>query len=81
MVDFLLRESKGEKMTIIEFNIYHYKQVAFGDEKKGILVYAYSKRAYGDNITTFLKNLRKDRADLLDVMIASEIPIVKLADN
>ena len=81
MVDFLLGESKGEKMTIIEFNIYHYKQVAFGDEKKGILVYAYSKRAYGDDITTFLKNLRKDRADLLDVMIASEIPTVKLADN
>lgn len=81
MVDFLLGESKGDKMTIIEFNIYHYKQVAFGDKKKGILVYVYSKRAYGDDITTFLKNLRKDRVDLLDVMIASEIPTVKLADN
>ena len=81
MVDFLLGESKGDKMTIIEFNIYHYKQVTLGDRKKGILVYAYSKRAYGDDITTFLKNLRKDKADLLNVMIASEMPTVKLADN
>ena len=81
MVDFLFGESKGDKMTIIEFNIYHYKQVTLGDRKKGILVYAYSKRAYGDDITTFLKNLRKDRADLLNVMIASEMPTVKLADN
>ena len=81
MVDFLLGESKGDKMTIIEFNIYHYKQVDLGDKKKGILVYAYSKRAYGDDITPFLKNLRKDRTDLLNVMIGSEMPTVKLADN
>ena len=81
MVDFLLGESKGDKMTIIEFNIYHYKQVELGDKKKGILVYAYSKRAYGDDITPFLKNLRKDRTDLLNVMIGSEMPTVNLTDK
>ena len=80
MVDFLLGESKGDKMTIIEFNIYHYKQVDLSDKKKGILVYAYSKRAYGDDITPFLKTLRKDRTNLLNVMIGSEMPTVKLAD-
>lgn len=81
IVDFLLGESKGDMMTIIEFNIYHYKQVDLGDKKKGILVYAYTKRAYGDDITPFLKNLRDDRTDLLDVMIGSEIPTVKLANK
>ena len=81
MVDFLLGESKGDKMTIIEFNIYHYKQVDLSDKRKGILVYAYTKRAYGDDITPFLKNLRNDRTDLLNVMIGSEMPTVKLADK
>lgn len=81
MVDFLLGESKGDKMTIIEFNIYYYKQVDLGDKKKGILIYAYTKRAYGDDITSFLKNLGKDRASLLDAMIGAEKPIVKLGNN
>jgi len=81
MVDFLLGENKADKMTIIEFNIYHYKQVDLGDKKKAILVYAYSKRAYGDDITPFLKNLAKDRISLLNVMISSEKPSVKIASN
>jgi len=81
MVDFLLGESKGDKMTIIEFNIYHYKQVDLGDKKKGILVYAYTKRAYGDDITPFLKNLRSDRIELLNAMIGSEMPTVRLSEK
>lgn len=81
MVDFLLGESKNDKMTIIEFNIYHYKQVDLDNKKKGILVYGYTKRAYGNDITPFLKNLRNDRANLLNVIIGSEMPIVKLADK
>lgn len=81
MVDFLLGESKGDKMTIIEFNIYHYKQVALGNKKKGILIYAYTKRAYGDDITPFLKNLGKERGSLLNVMVESEKPMVKIADD
>ncbi len=81
IVDFLLGESKGDKMTIMEFNLYRYKQVELNNKKKGILVYAYTKRAYGDDITPFLKNLRKDRGALLNVMIGSEIPTVKLSDS
>ena len=80
IVDFLLGESKGDMMTIIEFNIYHYKQVDLSDMRKGILIYAYTKRAYGDYITPFLKNLRSERKDLLNVMIESEIPTVKLVN-
>jgi hypothetical protein len=81
MVDFLLGESKGEEMTIVEFNVYRFKQVDLGDKKKGILIYALSKRAYGDDITFFLKNLGKDRTDLLNAMISSAIPAVKLGSN
>jgi hypothetical protein len=76
MVDFLLGESKDDMMTIVEFNLYHYQQIDLGNGRKGIRVYAYSKRAYGDNITSFLQNL--DRTRYLNAMISSKIPVVKL---
>jgi hypothetical protein len=81
IVDFLLGESKGDKMTIAEFNIYRYKQVDIGDKKIGILVYAYSKRAYGDDITPFYKNLGNDRTKLLNEMIGSAMPEVAISDK
>lgn len=81
MVDFLLGESKDDKMTIAEFNIYRYKQVDLGNKKKAVLVYAYSKRAYGDDIRPFYKNLREDRANLLNEMIGTEMPPVKPNDK
>ena len=81
MVDFVLGESKNDKMEVEEFNIYRYKQVDLGDNKKGILVYAYSKRAYGDGITPFFKNLKSDRINLLNTMIGSEMPTVTIADK
>lgn len=45
IVDFLLGESKNGKSDIQEFNIYRYRQVDAGNNKKAILVYAYSKKS------------------------------------
>jgi hypothetical protein len=78
MVDFVLGESKNDLMTIVEFNIYRYRQVDIGNNKKGIEVYAYSKRSYGDSITEFFKNLKDTRTDYLNKMIAAEMPSVKI---
>ena len=81
MIHFTLGESKNDKMEVQEFNIYRYKQVDLGDNKKGILVYVYSKRAYGKDITPFFKNLKSGRINLLNTMIGSEIPAVTIADK
>ena len=78
LVDFLLSESKNDEMTIIEFNIYRYKQVVLSNNKKAILVYAYTKRAYGDDITPFLKNLKPERTEMLNKMAVVGMPEVKL---
>lgn len=78
MIDFLLGESKGDMMTIAEFNVYRYRQVDLGNGKKGIFVYAYSKRAYGDDITAFLKSLGDDRNKLMNAMIDANVPVVWL---
>ena len=80
IVDFILGESKGDKMTIVEFNIYRYKQIEIGNNKKAMLVYAYTKRSYGDNITTFFKTLGDDRTDYLNQMISVDMPSVAIQD-
>ncbi len=79
MVDFILGESKGDKMTIVEFNVYRYKQIDIGNNKKAMLVYAYTKRSYGNHITVFLKKLGDDRIEYLNNMISADMPSVTLA--
>lgn len=81
MLDFLLGESKENKMTIAEFNVYRYKQIEPGNNKKAILVFVYSKRSYGNDITAFLSGLGKERTKYLNEMISTKIPVVKIAYN
>jgi hypothetical protein len=78
IVDFLLGESKDDKMTIVEFNVYHYRQIDLNKKDKGISVYAYSKRSYGDDIIEFFKTLKADRSAHLNEMISSKKPEIKL---
>ncbi|HMS35027.1 MAG TPA: hypothetical protein PKC91_13180 [Ignavibacteria bacterium] len=81
MVDFLLSESKGDDMSIAEFNVYRYKQADPGNDQKGFLVYAYSKRSYGDDITPFLKNLKDEKINYLNEMSLTNIPEVTIKDQ
>ena len=81
IVDFLLGESKNDKMTIVEFNVYRYKQIEISKKKKAIIVYAYSKRSYGDEITNFFKTLKADRTNYLNQMISADIPSVTIENK
>ena len=78
IVDFLLGEYEGDLTRIVEFNVYKYKKVKLGKKGNGILVFAYSKRSYGDDITPFFGELRKERRKHLNEMIAFELPKVKI---
>ena len=78
MLDFLMGESKNDEMTIVEFNVYRYKQIEISNNKKAIIVYAYTKRSYGEDITDFFKTLGDDRTNYLNQMISAEIPTVKI---
>lgn len=80
IVDFILSEDKEGKVPIIEFNAYRYKQTDTGNGSKGIIIYAYSKRSYGDDIDSFLKNLKADRIKYLDEMSKTTIPDVTISE-
>lgn len=78
IVDFLLGESEGDAMTTVEFNVYRYKQIEISKKKKGIMIYTYSKRSYGDEITNFFKSLKNDRLTFINQMISTEIPAISI---
>lgn len=78
IVDFILSEDKEGQIPIIEFNAYRYKQIDTGKDNKGIIIYAYSKRSYGDDINSFLENLKTDRIKYLDEMSKTTVPAVSI---
>jgi hypothetical protein len=79
ILDFVLGESKNDKMTTEEFTIYRFKEVDLGNNKKGVLIFAFSKRAYGNDITPFYQNLKTDREKLINAMIDTELPAIHIA--
>ncbi|MFD2555123.1 hypothetical protein [Sphingobacterium tabacisoli] len=81
IVDFLIGESKNDKMTVVEFNVYRYKQVELSDGKKAMLLYFYSKRSYGEGITSFLQTLKTERTKYINEMIGTDIPKVSIQDK
>jgi hypothetical protein len=82
MLDFLVSKSDdNDKLKLIEFSIYRYKQVELTNGQKGLMIFAYSKRAYGDDIERFLKTLGDDRGNLLNTMIGTEIPAINIQNN
>lgn len=80
IIDCLLSTGSADKLDVVEFIIYKYKQIELDNNKKALLVYSYSKRGYGDAITPFLTNLGKFRRDLLNVMISEEMPEIKIKE-
>ncbi len=68
-------------MTIVEFNVYRYKQIEISKKKKAIIVYAYSMRSYGYDITNFFKTLKSDITNYLNQMISADIPNVTIENK
>ncbi len=81
IIDFLLGESKNDRMTIVEFNVYRYKQIEISNNRKAVVVYAYSKRSYGHGITEFFKTLKQDRINFLNQMISADLPSLTIGSN
>lgn len=77
VVDFIVSETKNNIVETIEFSAYRYKLVNVGN-RNALLVYAYSKRAYGSKGEPFLRSLKNDRLDYLRAVTSTELPAVTL---
>lgn len=81
ILDCLLSVEKNGDLDIVEFIIYRYKQIELENHQKALLIYSYSKRSYDKNIMKFLKGLSTERENLLNVMIAKEMPEIIINDK
>ena len=77
IVDFLLSESKQDKVSIVEFNIYRYVPVKT-TKGNGMLVYAYTRRSYDDEIDVFLNTLSDTRKKGIALMANASVPLISL---
>lgn len=80
LVDCVLSTEKYGQLTIVEFIIYRYRQIELENHKKGLLIFSYSKRSYGTDILPFFTKLATDRKNLLNLMIAKELPKIKIKE-
>ncbi|MBP5467978.1 MAG: hypothetical protein J6Z11_01885 [Candidatus Riflebacteria bacterium] len=64
ILDFLVSKSEGENIDFVEHNVHHYKQISINGNN-GIQINFYSHRAYGDDITPFLKNLKTEKENII----------------
>jgi hypothetical protein len=78
IVDFLMSAETKNSVSVVEWNAYRYK--AFQDEagRKGILLFAISKRGYDNQINSFFETLKADRIATINQLGAYELPVVDL---
>lgn len=75
MIDFLL--SSGD---IVEWNGYRYKKFVDSKGNPTILLFALSRRAYGDEITSFLTKLTSERIDYMNLIWDHKLPTINFKD-
>ncbi|MEO6000898.1 MAG: hypothetical protein ABIN89_28895 [Chitinophagaceae bacterium] len=78
LLDFVVSQSIGDKKAVVEWNAYRYVTLKNIPGKKGILLFSYSKRGYGNGTTNFLKSLKTERSTEINNFAAYKVPDVKL---
>lgn len=78
MLDFVLSDSNGDALNLVERNIYHYKNYTDKAGHKGVLLFAISQRGYTDGITNFFKALKENRIDNINKLGSYPMPQIQL---
>jgi hypothetical protein len=77
ILDFLVSDAKDDKLGEVEFNIYHYTKAEIGG-KPALVLYFYTAKSFGDDITPFMEGLGTQRVELLNRMAEMALPAVTL---
>jgi hypothetical protein len=76
LLDFTISGQTPDGVGIAEWNAYRYSPYKAGDQK-GVVLFALSRRAYGDKRAAFFKSLKKTRPAAIKALIATKPPVVK----
>ena len=67
-IDFICCSGKNDELDVVEFDVHRYRMIQV-DGKPALQLLFYSHRAYGDNITEMMNNLKDIRGKaLLDIV-------------
>lgn len=75
MIDFLI--SSGD---IVEWNAYRYKKIKDSKGNPTVLLFALSKRAYGEEFRTFLTELKSNRIEDINLIWNYKLPTINFND-
>lgn len=82
LLDFLLSADDAELGQITEWNAYRYLSQPGPDGVPGVLLFAYSRRAYGGMPgIEFLRGLRDQKEQDIQALLASPVPRLHAADT
>ena len=77
-IDFVCCSGKDGKLDIVEFDVHRYRMIQV-DGKPALQLLFYSHRAYGDDITEMMNNLKDIRGkallDIVDVKIDCNVKL------
>lgn len=74
LLDFTLSDSKGDKPTVVEHNLYRFKNHTTKSGKKGILLFGFSHRAYGDGILNFSNSIKTNQITSINRLTQFTLP-------
>jgi hypothetical protein len=80
ILDFILsaRDRKGE--DVVEWNAYRYAAFRAKGGESGVLLFAISRRAYGNDTTDFLRRLKTARPVEVNALASHPLPAVRPID-
>jgi len=78
LLQFTISDGNFVKLNIVEYDVYRYMNYTDKKGHKGVLLFALSKRAYGDDITPFFPKLERDRAAILKTHAEYPIPAIEI---
>ena len=77
ILDFMMSEGAGES-TILEWNVYRYKNYEDAGGNKGISLFSLSKRGYGIDVAQFGPDIRDNRPRYMVEFLALPRPSINL---
>jgi len=78
ILDFIMSEGNGQKLSVVEWNAYHYGSYTDKNGHKGVLLFGVSHRAYDDQIMPFMHSLGVYRNNVLKVLSKYTIPEIQI---
>jgi hypothetical protein len=80
ILDFIVSDSNGGEANIVEWNAYRYVKLKDKSDRNGVMLFAISRRAYGEGISDFLKVLKSNRSEGISMLSSFDVPNVKLSE-